>query len=430
VSGAIPVASVPAGSPNYIQNTTTQQANSNFAISGNGVAAGTLAGNEVSAATQYNLGGQRVLSVNTDSLFVGINVNNATTNSHNSFFGVNSGQLNALGGGNSFFGAYTGQNNYAGGGNSFFGAYAGRNNKLGELNSFFGLQAGENSDADTNSFFGSIAGLNNTTGGGNCFFGHAAGSSNTTGDENVFIGLAAGSHNTTGTKNIFVGASAGYLNTTASNNTFIGYLSNFDSDTPTGNNNTLLGYQAIVKSGVRSATAIGARAQATTSHTVVLGSDQEVVIVPGKLEVDTLGTSGNQPLCLNSAKRIAACGSSLRYKTDLRPFAAGLSIINRLQPVSFTWKEGGLRDFGLGAEEVYRIEPLLVTYNTQGLVEGVKYDRVAVVLVNAIKEQQALIKLQQSHFEQQQAQLEQQRTEIAELKKLLCLEHQNAGFCK
>src|SRR6185436_15733878 len=35
VSGAIPVTSLPAGSGSYIQNTTTQQANTNSNISGN-----------------------------------------------------------------------------------------------------------------------------------------------------------------------------------------------------------------------------------------------------------------------------------------------------------------------------------------------------------------------------------------------------------
>ncbi len=37
ISGTIPVAGIPAGSPNYIQNSTTQQANSNFNISGDGL---------------------------------------------------------------------------------------------------------------------------------------------------------------------------------------------------------------------------------------------------------------------------------------------------------------------------------------------------------------------------------------------------------
>jgi len=42
VTGPIPASSVPAGSENYIQNTTTQQASSNFNISGNGVVGGSL----------------------------------------------------------------------------------------------------------------------------------------------------------------------------------------------------------------------------------------------------------------------------------------------------------------------------------------------------------------------------------------------------
>jgi TolA-binding protein len=67
-----------------------------------------------------------------------------------------------------------------------------------------------------------------------------------------------------------------------------------------------------------------------------------------------------------------------------------------------------MRDLGFGAEDVHKVEPLLVTYNAQGQVEGVKYDRVAVVLVNALKEQQAQV-------EQQRAQLAAQQTQIEEL---------------
>lgn len=42
ITGPIPVSSVPAGSANYIQNTTSQQTSSNFNISGNGAIAGSL----------------------------------------------------------------------------------------------------------------------------------------------------------------------------------------------------------------------------------------------------------------------------------------------------------------------------------------------------------------------------------------------------
>ncbi|HEV8487780.1 MAG TPA: hypothetical protein VGV87_29835, partial [Blastocatellia bacterium] len=77
-----------------------------------------------------------------------------------------------------------------------------------------------------------------------------------------------------------------------------------------GDNNTLLGYNTKVKSGVSNSTAIGSGASSTTSNTVVLGTDQEIVIVPGKLEVDTLGVAGNQQLCLNKQNRLAPCSSS------------------------------------------------------------------------------------------------------------------------
>jgi hypothetical protein len=417
VNGVIPVASVPAGSPNYIQNTTSPQPAANFNILGNGTAAGVLSGNFVNATTQYNLGGVRFLSNGgrSSNLFVGISAgaSNAAADTKSSFFGSNAGQSNTTGDANSFFGYFSGKNNTTGRDNSFFGSGAGNSNTTSGENSFFGHSAGALNTGGNNSFFGSLAGILNTTGGDNSFFGFAAGNNNMTGSFNSFFGDTAGINNTTG-----------------SHNTFVGYNADFDIMSPTGDNNTLLGFNTKVKSGVSNSTAIGTGASSTTSNTVVLGTDQEVVIVPGKLEVDTLGVAGNQQLCLNKQNRLAPCSSSLRYKTDLRPFLEGMSIINRLQPVSFTWKDGGLRDLGFGAEDVEKIEPLLVTYNTQGLVEGVKYDRITVALVNALKQQQALIKLQHSRFEQQQTQLEQQRNQIELMKKLICREHPGAGLCR
>src|SRR5438477_2892003 len=61
-----------AGSSNYIQNSTTAQVGTNFNISGNGTAGGTLSGSILNATTQFNIGGQRVPSGGNDNLFVGI----------------------------------------------------------------------------------------------------------------------------------------------------------------------------------------------------------------------------------------------------------------------------------------------------------------------------------------------------------------------
>src|SRR5215831_15705205 len=99
ITGPIPVGSVPAGSTNYIQNATTQQASSNFNISGNGTAGGTLAGNIVNAATQYNLGGFRILTFGPAAanfnLFAGVNAGQSNAGFSNSFFGQNAGLENS-----------------------------------------------------------------------------------------------------------------------------------------------------------------------------------------------------------------------------------------------------------------------------------------------------------------------------------------------
>jgi len=96
---------------------------------------------------------------------------------------------------------------------------------------------------------------------------------------------------------------------------------------------------------------------------------------------------------------IAICNSSsLRYKKNLAPFREGMEILNRLRPISFTWKANGSRDFGLGAEGVAKVEPLLDTHNDKGEIEGVKYDRLNVVLINAVKEQQQQIERQQKQI--------------------------------
>jgi hypothetical protein len=317
-----------------------------------GVAVPLILNGEISA-TQYDIAGSRVLSVSGEN---------------NLFVGINAGVNNTDGSDNSFFGHQAGGSNTSGFGNSFLGSQAGNANTFGSANSFFGQSAGRlTTSGSNNSFFGSLAGDANDAGTGNTFVGGAAGFHNTTGNDNSFFGFQAGSNKASGF------------------------------------GNTIIGFGANVASGdLNHATAIGFGALVSASDTIALGrsTGDDTVIVPGKLTVGTLGSAGSTQLCLNASNQIANCSSSLRYKTDLRPFTAGLSIINRLQSISFTWKEGGLRDLGLGAEEVQKIEPLLVTLNAQGQVEGVKYERVAVVLVNAIKDQQLQIAAQQTQIEE------------------------------
>ena len=147
------------------------------------------------------------------------------------------------------------------------------------------------------------------------------------------------------------------------------------------------------------------------------------VHVSGTLQLINLAAAGSETLCRNSNSQLATCSSSLRYKTNVQAFAGGLNIINRLRPITFDWKQSGARDIGLGAEEVANVAPLLVTRNTEGEIEGVKYDRLSAVFINAFKEQQEQIRQQQSRIEQQAQQIE-------SLKQLVCLDHPQAKVCK
>lgn len=137
----------------------------------------------------------------------------------------------------------------------------------------------------------------------------------------------------------------------------------------------------------------------------------------------TLDTGGVTSLCRNASDRISFCSSSLRYKNNVSAFNSGLELVKRLRPVSFNWKEGGMLDLGLVAEEVAAVEPLLTTTNTKGEVEGVKYDRVGVVLVNAVKEQQ-------EEIESQKKEINDLRRQLEALKKLVCATNAAAEVCK
>ncbi len=353
---------------------------------------------DINTSTEYDIGYYRVLSTPGTNTFVGVDagLQNTTGGENNAFFGLNAGTANTTGGDN-----------------SFFGAAAGAENKTGCCNSFFGTQAGKVNTGGTNSFFGWFAGSGNTAGSNNAYFGADSGDV-ATGSENSFFGALSGLATTSGHNNTFIGIIAGHSNTV-------------------GDSNTVIGSAADVASGnLDHATAIGADAVVSTSNTIALGraDGSDTVDVPGKLQIDTLAVAGSTQLCLNGSSRVGPCSSSLRYKTGVQPFFGGLNIVNRLRPITFTWKDGGLRDLGLGAEEVAGVEPLLTFRNKQGEIEGVRYNQLSAVFVNAFKQQQRQIRQQQNQIKQQETRLTQQQAELSQLKRLVCRSNRRAGVCK
>ena len=130
----------------FIPNTTTQQASSNFDISGNGTAAGTLNGNAVNTTTNYQIGGTIVLSVTGDpsNLFGGISAGNKTsTGTLNMFLGEDAGFDNATGSQNTFVGSFAAASLTTGSSNTFVGASVGNTLLTSSNDIIIGASAGQ-----------------------------------------------------------------------------------------------------------------------------------------------------------------------------------------------------------------------------------------------------------------------------------------------
>jgi hypothetical protein len=393
---------------------------------------------------------------------------------NNSFFGYRAGRGNTSGNNNSFFGSSAGLNNNTGFNNSFYGKDSGITTTSGHDNSIFGYTAGYANNGNSNSFFGSRAGVTNTSGTDNSFFGENAGRDNSVGNSNAFLGGSAGLNNESGSANTFIGVSAGDSNVSGSNLTAVGAAADVLNNVT---NATAIGYRAAVSqsnslvlgsiNGVNGSnvdTKIGIGTTAPTERLTIqtpnakygwIHTNGDVVVgsfvggsdstnfqryggwigtktnhplsfftnsAEAALLIDTSGylhvrnlPAGNLQLCLDVNSRMSYCSSSLRYKANVQSFVGGLEILNRLRPISFTWKNGGMRDLGFGAEEVAKVEPLLTFRNSKNEVEGVKYNQISVVLVNAVKEQQAQIVSQAAQIKRLQA----TRAENRELKSQL-----------
>ncbi len=440
-SSVLLAADIPDLGASYIKNTTSQQATSNFSISGNGTLAGTLAANIVNATSHYNLNGQRFLSTpGASNLFVGLNTGINNTGFQNAFFGESAGQANTTGFNNSFFGIGGGQANTTGTQNTFFGRLAGAANTTGFNNTFIGNEADFNAP--------------NPTGSNNTLLGFKTNVNSGVTNATAIGALAS----VTQSNSLVLGSINGVNGATADTNVGIGTTApteRLSVKTATDNYGFTHTDGAITVGsyvgGAGNGGYLGTKSNHPLHFFVNNGGASMTVDTTGIVRLTTLGGAGATQLCRNASNQISTCSSSLRYKTDLQPFIGGLAVVQRLRPISFTWKQSGVRDIGFGAEEVAKVEPLFTFTNANGEIEGVKYDRISVLLVNAIKEQQQQIEnyqrqfaeqkariaqhekqaaLQQEEMQRQQWQINGQQREIAALKQLICVQHPRAAVCR
>jgi trimeric autotransporter adhesin len=428
------------------------------------ITADTLKGFGVSNLSSGNP--QGYLRLTPSNYFIGNQAGkNITTGKYNSFLGYETGLNNTSGSKNVFLGHQAGYTNTIGAYNVFIGTQCGYYNTQGLYNTFLGYQAGYNNKGDDNVFLGYIAGynnttgssnvsigyfagLNNTTGGGNVFLGDNAGRSNQTGSYNVILGFVAGNYLKTGVDNVILGKESGFSNIDGQDNTFLGGRAGHDNK---GSSNTMVGfasgdsningsYNVFLGDGTgrqndgSKNVFIGYQAgsfetgseklyidNSNTTSPLIFGdftNGFEKIIINGNVGI---GTSPSHLLHLSGG---AYCdgtgawisGSDKSFKKEIKELDKyGIKEIMRLRPITFVHKQDQTNTVQLGflAQDIINIIPELVS-GTAGNY-GLAYDRISVVLVEAMKEQERLIEKQQSEIDH----LKSLENEVSELKVLV-----------
>ena len=78
--------------------------------------------------------------------------------------------------------------------------------------------------------------------------------------------------------------------------------------------------------------------------------------------------------------------SDISLKTDIEPID-GLSLLNNVDPVSFSWKDNGNKSYGVIAQEIEKVLPELVEIGENGL-KSVSYIPMIAMLIDVVKKQQ------------------------------------------
>jgi len=364
---------------------TTKLGNSNIFQSPAGVGIGTTApaatldvNGAVNAATGYNLGGLRFAygSTTLDNVFLGFAGNSTTTGTSNTASGVLALRNNSTGSFNTATGEGALAINSTGGGNTAIGFDALYFNVSGSSNTASGAGALE---------VNSSGSFNAATGGG-------ALANNTTGGYNAAVGVEALYFNTTGSANTAVGEESLLYNATGSNNSALGFLAGPDSKSPN------LSY----------ATAIGAGAIVSESNALVLGGPLGSA-AQVKVGIGT-ATPANVFTIAQGAGPAVSDGwnvySSRRWKTNIETLHGALGKVEQLRGVSYELKANGKHEVGVIAEEIGAVVPEVVTWDQNGKdAQSVDYSRLTALLIEATKEQQALIEQQQEQMTSQQEQI-------------------------
>jgi len=415
-----------------IGNSVMFQSGSNIGINTTTPGAALDVNGAVNAVTSFNLAGVPFVfgSLSNQSVFLGYSGNSTNTGIRNTAIGSSALQNNTAGVYNTATGAFALYNNTTGFQNDAHGYGALFANTTGELNTAMGVGAlEENTTGSQNAAFGAEALQNNTTGVLNTALGVATLPANTTGYYNTAVGWSALKNNTTGAVNTASGYGAIAHNLTGNNNVADGFLALYNNTTggqntatgyealyynATGSYNTAIGYGAgpdINSTNLTNATAIGANAIVSQSNALVLGS-------PGVNVGIGTATPSNVFTIAKGAGQAISDGwttySSRRWKSNIHTLSGALVKVEQLRGVSYDLMANGKHEVGVIAEEVGEVLPEVVSWDQNGQeAQGVDYGRLTALLIEATKEQHALIHEQQKQIARLAQEIETIRASIS-----------------
>lgn len=340
-----------------------------------------------------------------------------TTGSNNTAIGSNSSQSNTTGSNNTAIGYQSLISNTTASNNTAVGYQAAYSNTTGAIITAIGRVAlYSNTTGGSNTALGNASMYFNTTGGNNTALGELALYSNTTASNNTAVGYQAGYSNTTANYMVAVGYQAGYANTTQNYNTFIGYQAGLNF-VGTSGQNTCIGATAgyalttghgntFVGGGDASVNASGNQIT-TGSQNTILGNfsgnqggldirtaSNYIVLSDGAGNLGAYWNGGQwnfKPANTGTAHVISwaatggtaqyyqvngsnvgsiACGtttttynitSDRRLKSDIAPLTDSGTVIDALQPRTFTWNVDGSKAMGFITDEFQQVFPNAIT---------------------------------------------------------------------
>jgi len=366
-------------SPAAIVQTADGTANLNLQSNGTTIAALTSTGMAVTGTLSAS--GEATIS----GLTVGKGGGALATNTaagYQAVLGTNSGYGYVTGLG--YLAATTNTTGYY---NTAVGGQALQLNSTGIENTAVGLNALNQTTASNNTAVGSQALTANTSGGGNTGIGTKALYANTTASNNTAVGYQAGYTGTTSRDNVLLGYQSGYAITTGYENVYIGRGAGNDvNPTTTGYRNILIGTYPSPSS-------------VSSNNELVMGWN-----VVGKGSNTGYIAQGSGGVYQGNNSATWSITSDARLKKNIVDNTTGLSAITQIQVRNFEYrlpeeitelqpsdaiiKEG--IQLGVIAQELQQTLPDCIKEESTGVL-SVQTDNLTWYLVNAVKEQQALI---------------------------------------